>query len=55
MANSTKRRKLRHHQNAKPYAEHPLTAHSSCRWCKKVRGKTHYFGPLSDPDAALTL
>src|SRR5262245_45911286 len=38
---------------AKPYAEFPLTAHPAGYWCKKIRGKTHYFGPWADPDAAL--
>jgi len=33
--------------------EYPLTVHSSGQWVKKVRGRTHYFGPLSDPEAAL--
>jgi hypothetical protein len=37
----------------KPYAEYPLFAHESGRWCKKVRGRHVYFGPLSDPTAAL--
>src|SRR6516165_6323965 len=55
MANSTRARKPRNHQSAKPYPDYPLTAHPSGRWCKKVRGRIHYFGPLSDPDAALTL
>jgi integrase len=32
-----------------------LTAHPSGRWCKKVRGRIHYFGPISDPDAALSV
>src|SRR5262249_10252798 len=38
---------------AKPYPEYPLTAHPAGYWCKKIRGKVHYFGPWSDPDGAL--
>jgi integrase len=38
---------------AKPYPEFPLTAHPAGQWCKKIRGKLHYFGPWSDPDEAL--
>src|SRR5260370_1434388 len=38
----------------KPYPEFPLTAHPAGYWCKKIRGKIHYFGPWADPDAALT-
>jgi integrase len=39
---------------SKPYPEFPLTPHRGAKqWCKKVRGKIHYFGPLDDPDAAL--
>src|SRR5579864_4917120 len=38
---------------SKPYPEFPLTAHPAGCWCKKIRGKLHYFGPWSDPDAAL--
>src|SRR5215470_10000031 len=38
---------------SKPYPEYPLTAHPAGYWAKKIRGKTHYFGPWSDPDAAL--
>jgi hypothetical protein len=30
-----------------------LTAHPSGRWCKRIKGRFHYFGPLADPDAAL--
>jgi integrase len=38
---------------SKPYPVFPLTPHPSGRWCKKIRGKLHYFGPWSDPDGAL--
>src|SRR5262245_17131501 len=38
---------------AKPYPEFPLTAHPAGVWCKKIRGKLHYFGPWDDPDGAL--
>jgi integrase len=38
---------------AKPYPEFPLTPHPTGRWCKKIRGRIHYFGPWHDPDAAL--
>jgi integrase len=38
---------------AKPYPEFPLTAHPAGYWCKRIRGKVHYFGPLADPDGAL--
>jgi integrase len=37
----------------KPYPAFPLTAHPAGQWCKKIRGKIHYFGPWSDPDGAL--
>jgi integrase len=37
----------------KPRPDFPLTPHPSGRWCKKVRGKLHYFGKLDDPQAAL--
>lgn len=38
---------------AKPYPEFPLTPHPNGSWCKKVRGKIHYFGPVGDWQAAL--
>lgn len=38
---------------AKPYPEFPLTPHRNGTWCKKIRGKLHYFGAWEDPDAAL--
>jgi integrase len=31
----------------------PLTPHPRGSWCKKIDGKVHYFGPWSDPAAAL--
>jgi integrase len=43
----------RHAKPAKPYPDYPLTAHPAGYWCKKIRGKIHYFGPWSDPDGAL--
>ncbi len=38
---------------AKPYPEYPLTPHPAGVWCKKIRGKLHYFGKWDDPDGAL--
>jgi hypothetical protein len=37
----------------KPYLNFPLTAHPAGYWCKKIRGKIHYFGPWDDPDGAV--
>jgi integrase len=40
-------------KRTKPYREFPLTPHPSGRWCKKIRGRLHYFGPIADPDGAV--
>ena len=37
----------------KPYPSFPLTAHNNGQWCKKIRGKIHFFGVWDDPQAAL--
>jgi integrase len=37
----------------KPYPSFPLTPHRNGQYCKKIRGKLHYFGTVDDPDAAL--
>jgi integrase len=47
-SNSTKTGK-----SAKPYEGFPLTPHPSRRWCKKIRGRLHYFGKVDNPEAAL--
>jgi len=36
----------------KPTADFPLTARPNGRWCKKIKGKVHFFGVWSDPVAA---
>ncbi len=37
----------------KPSKSFPLTAHNNGQWCKKIRGKIHFFGTWENPQAAL--
>lgn len=37
----------------KPPPTFPWTAHPSGQWCKKIRGKVHFFGVWADPRTAL--
>ena len=38
---------------SKPYPSFPLTPHNNGQWCKKIRGKVHFFGVWDSPDVAL--
>jgi integrase len=52
---SSPARKSKPAKPAKPHEDFPLFPHATGRWCKKVRGKLHYFGRWDDPDKALEL
>ena len=51
MSKST--RKGRPDKPVKPYPDFPLFPHASGRWCKKIKGRFHYFGKWDDPEGAL--
>jgi hypothetical protein len=42
-----------HIKPQKPYPSFPLTAHPNGQWCKKIRGRVHFFGVWANPEAAL--
>lgn len=52
MVGDSKRRSKRE-KPAKPRPDFPLTANGNGQWSKKLAGKVYYFGPWSDPAAAL--
>jgi len=45
---TTKRQPDKAHPSKKPHPDFPLTRHPRGYWCKKVRGKLHYFGRTAD-------
>jgi integrase len=49
------RRNRKPEKPKKPHQDYPLTSHPNGQWCKKVRGKVHFFGVWADPQAALDL
>ena len=45
---TTKPKPDKAHPSNKPHPDFPLTRHPRGYWCKKVRGKIHYFGRTDD-------
>jgi hypothetical protein len=39
---------------SKPSPDFPLTAHPNDQWCKRIKGKLHYFGSWEEWQEALT-
>lgn len=37
----------------KPYPSFPFTAHPNGQWCKKIRGRVHFFGVWAEPEVAV--
>ncbi len=35
-------------KHPEPFPSFPLTAHRNGQWCKKIRGKVHYFGSVKN-------
>jgi len=50
---ATPPRTRRRRKPAKPHPAFPLTPYNNGQWCKKIRGKVHFFGVWEDSDAAL--
>jgi integrase len=49
-------RKRKPAKPSKPHRDFPLFRHATGRWCKKVRGRLHYFGKVADdPDGQQAL
>ena len=46
-------RKARKQKPEKPRPDFPLFPHGNGQWCKKIRGKQHFFGVWDNPDTAL--
>ena len=44
---------VRRKKPRRPHRPFPPTTGNNGRWCKKVRGKVHFFGLWADPQAAL--